>query len=122
MSEMAQSQNPKDLAAAQRVPLHLFPGPALTLVCQALGDGAKKYGPFNWRSEPIQASNYLAAAERHIKAWQDGEDLAADSGVHHIAHAIAGLAIMLDAHLCGSLRDDRPPPAPTARLLAEAMK
>lgn len=112
-------RNPKDAAAAGRVPLHLFPGPALALACLALGDGARKYGAFNWRSEPIEASNYLAAAERHLKAWQDGEEAAPDSGIHHIAHAIAGLAIMLDAAQCGTLVDDRPPAGPTPKILAK---
>lgn len=117
---MSTSRNPKDIAAVNRVPLHLFPGPALAMACLALGDGAKKYGTFNWRSEPVQASNYLAAAERHLKAWQDGEDCASDTGYHHIAHAIAGLAILLDAMSCGTLIDDRPPPGPTPQILKEA--
>jgi len=106
--------NPKDAAARDRCPLDLIPGPAMLAAAWALKDGADKYGPFNWRSVPIKASNYQAAAERHIKAWQDGERSASDSGVHHIAHAIAGLMILLDAEACGTLIDDRPPPCRSA--------
>ena len=106
--------NPKDAAARDRCPLDLIPGPAMLATAWALKNGADKYGAFNWRSQPIKASNYLAAAERHIKAWQDGERSAPDSGVHHIAHAVAGLMILLDAEACGTLIDDRPPPCRSA--------
>lgn len=116
------ARNPKDAAAFKRVPLHLIPGPSAIVTALALGDGARKYGPFNWRSIPVEASNYLAAAERHLKTWQDGEETASDSGVHHLGHAIATLMILYDALACGTLVDDRPPPAPTAKLLAEAAK
>jgi hypothetical protein len=43
-------------------------------------------------------------------AWFNGEECAQDSGVHHLAHAMACLAILLDAKTCGKLNDDRPPP------------
>lgn len=115
------SSNPKDLAAKKRVRLDLIPGPAEVAVCQALYDGINKgYGAFNWRSQPVQASNYLAATMRHIKAWQDGEEFAPDSKVHHLGHACASLMILMDAIACETLIDDRPAPAPTARLLTEA--
>lgn len=115
------STNPKDVAAKNRVRLDLMPGPAAVAICQALQNGVDKgYGAFNWRNVPVQASNYLAAAERHIKAWQDGEEFAPDSSVHHLGHAAASLAILMDALACDTLIDDRPPKGPTAALLAEA--
>jgi hypothetical protein len=115
------SANPKDRAAKSRVRLDLIPGPACVAICQALQNGVDKgYGPFNWRVTPIQASNYLAATLRHIKAWQDREEIAPDSLVHHLGHAAASLAILMDAQACATLIDDRPPAGPTARLLAEA--
>jgi hypothetical protein len=83
----------------------------------ALMDGARKYGPYNWRDEGVSASTYISAAERHIRAWLDGETDAADSKVHHLGHAIACLAIILDAETIGNLVDDRPRAAPTAALL-----
>jgi hypothetical protein len=115
------STNPKDIAAKKRVRLDLLPGPAMVAMAQALQNGVDKgYGAFNWRTQPVQASNYLAAAERHIKAWQDGEEFAPDSKVHHLGHAAASLAILMDALACETLIDDRPPAGPTARLLTEA--
>ena len=49
--------NPKDAAARDRCPLDLIPGAAALATAWALKDGADKYGPFNWRSVPIKASN-----------------------------------------------------------------
>lgn len=115
------SSNPKDVAARKRVSLSLVPGPAMVAMAQALQNGIDKgYGAFNWRNIPVEAMNYIDASLRHIKAWQDGEDFAPDSKVHHLGHAAASLAILMDAMACDSLIDDRPPAAPTARLLAEA--
>jgi len=115
------SVNPKDIAATSRVRLDLLPGPAMVPTALAFQDGIDKgYGAFNWRRQPVQAMNYVAAAMRHIKAWQDGEEYATDSQVHHLGHAVASLMILMDAGACDTLIDDRPPAGPTARLLAEA--
>lgn len=85
----------------------------------AMKDGANKYGPYNWRGTPVEASNYVAASQRHMTAWYDGEECASDSGISHIAHAIASLMILLDAQQCGSLVDDRPLPGATAKLIEQ---
>lgn len=115
------STNPKDLAARKRVRLSLVPGPAMVSMALALQNGIDKgYGPFNWRNQPVEAMNYIDACLRHIKAWQDGEEIAPDSKVHHLGHAAASLAILMDAMACDSLIDDRPTGAPTAFLLTRA--
>lgn len=113
------SSNPKDILAKseQRVLLHLIPSPALIEAALAFMDGARKYGPYNWRKEGVSAATYISAALRHTRGWLDGEELAADSRVHHLGHAIACLAILLDAQAVGNLVDDRPLPAPTASLM-----
>lgn len=114
------STNPKDLVATKRVRLDLIPGPACVAIARALAFGIPTYGAWSWRRSPIEGGTYVAATLRHIKAWQDGEEFAPDSGVHHLGHAAASLAILMDALACETLIDDRPPAAPTARLLAEA--
>jgi hypothetical protein len=73
----------------------------------ALLDGAAKYGRMNWRATPVRASIYVDAAKRHINAWLDGEDLDPDSGLPHLGHAIACIAILIDAEAAGTLIDDR---------------
>lgn len=109
----AEALNPKDLVGAKKLPLELIPRGALIGVARAMAEGARKYGPFNWRDQSIQAVTYAAAALRHVNEWLDGEDIDPETGdakVHHIDLAIAGLMIMRDAALCGTLRDNRHTP------------
>lgn len=111
--------NPKTAIGATKVPLHLVPPAASHFLALAMADGAKKYGPYNWRTLPVSVSPYKAAAQRHWDAFWDGEDNATDSGVHHLAHAMACAAILLDAMSVGNLVDDRPVKGAAARLQAE---
>lgn len=108
--------NPKTMIGASKVPLHLVPPSAKHYLAMALADGARKYGPYNWRKAPISVSVYKAALERHVDAFWDGEDLAEDSKVHHLAHAMACIALMLDSISLGIINDDRPPPGTVAEL------
>jgi hypothetical protein len=109
---------PKTRLGALKVPMHLVPPSAKIELAKALEDGGKKYGPYNWRDEPISMSVYYAAIQRHIDAWWDGEELAKDSGVHHLAHAMACCALLIDSSCQGKLIDDRPPIGAAASLLS----
>lgn len=110
--------NPKTVVGASKIPLHLVPPSAKHYLAEALADGANKYGPYNWRDSQISVSVYVAAAFRHIDAYWDGQDKAQDSGVHHLAHAMACMALLLDAAGVGMLIDDRPSPGATNQLQA----
>lgn len=110
--------NPKTAVGVTKVPLHLVPPSASHHLALAFKDGAAKYGPFNWREHTVSASVYVAAAKRHIDAWWDGEDLSPDAKVEHLAHAMACMAIILDAASVGKLNDDRPMPGAVPRLQA----
>ena len=110
--------NPKDRLGVAKPQLDLVP-PALKIhVAKAMENGAKKYGPYNWRDKKVRMTVYIAAAMRHLESLLDGEDLAADSGVHHAAHAAACCGIILDAMECKYLIDDRPPKGCAADLIA----
>ena len=110
--------NPKDLLGVMKPQLDFVP-PALEIwVAKAMENGAKKYGPFNWRKKKVKMSIYIAAAKRHILAMLDGEDFAEDSGILHAAHAAACLGIILDARECACLIDDRPLKGAASRLLS----
>lgn len=100
--------NPKDLLGALKVSLTKLPPAALLHAAKAMMNGASKYGPYNWRDKKVLAGIYVDAALRHTLAWFDREELAPDSGVHHLGHAMACLAILLDAQESGCLLDDRP--------------
>lgn len=100
--------NPKTLQGSKKIPTHVVPPIAFYVMGMAMEDGARKYGPYNWREKSISSSVYIDAAKRHIDLWWDGEQKAADSGVHHLGHAMACLALVLDSEYGGSLNDDRP--------------
>lgn len=111
--------NPKTAIGVTKVPLHLVPPSAKHFLASAFADGAKKYGPYNWRDKTVSSSVYLGAAQRHMDAWWDGEAVSADAKVHHLAHAMACLAIVLDAETVGKLNDDRPTKGATPELQAQ---
>lgn len=70
--------------------------------------GADKYGIRNWRKDPIKASTYVAAIQRHLDQWaEDMEDRDADSGLSHLTHIRACCAVVLDSIKHDTLIDDR---------------
>lgn len=109
--------NPKDVAAKNRVPMTLLPPSAAIEVAAVMRFGAEKYGPYNWRTTPIDAMVYIDAALRHLAAYVDGENAASDSGLSHISHAASSLCILIDAIACGTARDNRPAKGQSAMLL-----
>lgn len=105
--------NPKSAQGAKKYSLRYLPTSASVEVNRALEDGAKKYGPANWREKGVATSVYVDAALRHIALYFDcKQDNASDSGVHNLGHAMACLAIIIDAEKAGTLTDDRPFPFP----------
>lgn len=109
--------NPKDLVGRKKPQLWLIPGPGLIHLSLAFKNGGDKYGPYNWRDNAVLGTVYVDAALRHLHEYLDGQDLASDSGVHHLAHAAACCFIILDALETGNLKDDRPTKGPTSDLI-----
>lgn len=99
--------NPKDIIGCDKLPLHLWPTTATAMGCIGLLEGLTKYGRSNFRDGGVRASIYVDACKRHLDAWFEGEDCAPDSGVPHMANAIACIAILIDADAVGKLIDDR---------------
>lgn len=110
--------NPKDRYGLAKVPFSLIPSTTSVFLALGLKHGAKKYGPFNWRVEPVQGRVYLEAAERHLLLLLDGEDFDRDTGVHHGAFILSTIAIYLDAMVQGKLIDNRALPGRTGDLVA----
>lgn len=108
MSEEKDLTNPKDLLGIKKISTFVFPSSALLHGSHAMMFGASRYQAYNWREKKVKASIYLDALERHITSWKEGEEHASDSGVHHLGHAIACIAIIIDAMTTGNLVDDRP--------------
>jgi len=103
----AKQTNPKDAIGCNKLPLHLWPETATAMGCVALLEGACKYGRSNFRPMGVRASIYYDACRRHLNAWFEGENLDPDSGVNHLGHALACLAVLVDAEVAGVLNDDR---------------
>lgn len=120
--ETQMGENPKDLLAVKKPPIHLVPPIQEVLTSLAFQDGAIKYGPFNWREKKVKYSVYYAAAIRHLKQVYDGEDIDPISKVPHLAHASACIAILMDAAACGCLVDDRPAKGATSKVIEEYTK
>jgi hypothetical protein len=105
--------NPKTAAGAKKPDPTVIPPVAILHLATAMMNGAEKYGPFNWRDQPISYRPYLAAAMRHLASCLDGEDFSQDTEeaglpVHHLGHVMACCAIVLDAIHCGTITDNRP--------------
>lgn len=99
--------NPKDALSVDKLPLHLWPLTATVEGTLAMLEGALKYGRSNFRVIGVRASVYVDAALRHLNAWIEGEDRARDSDISHLGHALACIAILVDAREAGKLVDDR---------------
>jgi hypothetical protein len=69
--------------------------------------GARKYAAFNWmKGMPWSAP--LACALRHLSRFQAGEDIDAESGLPHLAHAMCNLRMLTLYAKTYPEGDDRP--------------
>lgn len=110
--------NPKDRYGLAKVPFSLIPASTNVFLALGLKNGAKKYGPYNWRVESVQGRVYLEAAYRHLLLLLDGEDFDRDTGIHHGAFILSTIAIYLDAMVQGKLIDNRALPGAAGNLVA----
>jgi len=100
--------NPKKAYGDAKPSAHFFPSNVLFGVYEVMRQGAAKYGLKNWRKQPIRASTYYDAIDRHLKQWFElGEDADIESKRHHLEHIIAGASLVLDSIERGILIDDR---------------
>lgn len=102
--------DPKESQASKKLSFDNIPISLLVNVTKAAECGAIKYGPYNWLELPdgsMSIMTYLNAVQRHLLLYRAGQDEASDSGLHHLDHIIAGLAVLRDAMLFGKTKDDR---------------
>lgn len=101
--------NPKDAIGVKKAPMSVVPAQVMAELGLAMLEGATKYGRFNFRVAGVRASVYYDAAQRHLMAWFEGEDIDPASQLNHITKAIASLVVLRDSMLMGNWVDDRPP-------------
>lgn len=105
------SANPKQAYGDKKLPVHLVPSALVLTAAPNMGDGAEKYGAFNWRKSKVEAMTYVGAIQRHLAAYIDGEDVDPESkrGATHLGAIAACVAILSDAKMNDQLVDNRPP-------------
>lgn len=75
---------------------------------RVLAHGEKKYGPANWM-DGLAHSRLIDATERHLLAYQSGEDRDHETGESHLVHAACSLMMLhwKDSHENGKTDDRR---------------
>ena len=102
-------ENPKGTALKfddGKLPLHLLSTEAMNQTAAVLQFGAEKYAAHNWR-KGFTWSRPLAAAMRHITAFNAGEDKDPESGLSHLAHAACCIMFLLEFEKTHKELDDR---------------
>lgn len=74
--------------------LSLLPREFLDYTAQAFMYGEKKYGRYNYRGG-MQWHRLIAAALRHLTAFNEHEDEDSESGLSHLGHASACIAMLI---------------------------
>lgn len=75
--------------------LSLLPRVAKEGIARAFMDGQRKYGRYNYLNG-MEWTRILAAIDRHLSAFNDGEDIAIDSQLNHLYHAGAGIMMLIE--------------------------
>ena len=83
----------------------LTPPLALKAVVDVLTFGAQKYERDNWKHVPDSKRRYFDAAQRHMWAWKEGEQIDPESGRHHLAHALCCLMFLYEHDIMYSNSD-----------------
>ncbi len=79
---------------SEKIRLDLIPSEMLEEVGKVLTFGAKKYGDNNWL-EGMAWWRLYGATLRHLLAWWMGQKKDEESGLLHLAHAIACISFLL---------------------------
>jgi hypothetical protein len=87
--------------------LSLCPRVALEEMAKAFMVGEKKYGRYNYL-KGMEVHRLVAAAMRHLSAFNEGEDYDPEYGVtKHLGHALASIAMILDMEANGTIKETR---------------
>lgn len=78
---------------SQKPDMSLIPTDALIGMAKALTYGAKKYEAHNYR-KGMHFSRLVAATMRHLSAWNEGKNTDDETGLSHLDHALASLAML----------------------------
>ncbi len=85
------------------LPLHLLAGTARVLM-----GGKLKYAPWNWAKGMPWSVCYDCTMRHMMRWWYLGEEKDAESGEHHLDHAICNLLMLRHYIITHKKGDDRP--------------
>lgn len=111
---MSENNTPEDIQTgtggvkfdAGKPRMSLLPAHPLTEIAKVLTFGAQKYEAHNWR-KGFDYSRVMDALQRHLHAWNEGEDIDPESGLSHLAHAGCNILFLLEFERRGTGNDDR---------------
>ena len=72
----------------------LIPPETTQALAEVLTFGARKYAIDGWKSVPDAERRYMDALFRHIEAYRAGEIIDSESGLSHLAHALANISFL----------------------------
>lgn len=91
-----------------KVMLHLLPpGPLCDIARVRQWAADTKYQPWDWTLSR-NWTEYYDAMLRHMFAWQTGQNLDPESGLHHVAHACCNGLFLLEFFHSTKGVDNRP--------------
>jgi hypothetical protein len=85
----------------------LIPPRVMQELAEVYTMGAEKYEPRNWELG-IEYSRLYSAVQRHLHCYWTGQNLDEESGLPHLAHAMWGIAALLEFERTHPEMDDRP--------------
>lgn len=88
-------------------PVNLVPHELVLAAARGFGFGAKKYAAWNWLEGGIARGRRIASLLRHVMAYASGIDKDSESGLSHLDHAAACLAMLITDHENNIGADDR---------------
>lgn len=85
--------------------MSLLSSEALMELAKVMTYGESKYTAHNWR-KGFKWSRILDAAQRHLSAYNSGERKDPETGITHLAHAMANLMMLIEFELNNVGEDD----------------
>ena len=92
-----------------KVQFSLFPMHLLAGACRVFMHGAIKYAAWNWTKGGRWSTAFDCMMRHMLKWWFCGEDFDAESGQHHLDHALCNLMFLIHYKDTYAAGDDRPP-------------
>lgn len=89
-----------------KIPLELLDRVPMEAIAEVFDFGAKKYGRYNYK-KGLAYSRLIGAAQRHLTAFNSGEDLDLESGKSHLAHLGCCIFMLLEQLKSHPELDDR---------------